>query len=409
MLELNQICLGTTSTNHKSVYLSADDRFRHIYALGNADTGKTNTMKSAITQDIKLGNGVLLIDSFDEIADEIFQNIPSNRKNDVILFSTNLNEIEFSLNIFDFNNQYSQNLDQAIENSFNLLNDLYDLTKTLGEKAKEYTISLIKLLLSDTNSGYTIVNFNQLLADIKYREFKLSKIQDQDLINFWNKCCTDENEVKYFNDFSIYFIAKLKPLINNGKVLNIINKAKNSINFRNAIDEQKIILISLAKGYICESSTEYLGKLIIQNIIQAGLSRSDRLKFLPDGKSENINPQNRPNFFIYIDEMHNFISGSLTRSLEEISRYRIGVYLINQFISQIIQNSSETVWHSLLANCGTLLLYKCTLKDAEYLQPIFKTLSTAQLNNPEKYAFNAIILENGIKSEPLTIKTDYLN
>jgi hypothetical protein len=83
------VYLGKSSARgqNKDIYIKTEDRFRHIYSLGGSGSGKTVTMNNVALQDIKMGNGVCVVDPHGESIDDLLRRIPPERLDDVIVFS----------------------------------------------------------------------------------------------------------------------------------------------------------------------------------------------------------------------------------------------------------------------------------------------------------------------------------
>lgn len=135
----------------------------------------------------------------------------------------------------------------------------------------------------------------------------------------------------------------------------------------------------------------------------AGMGRSDGLRYNEDGTTEEITPDQRPPFFVYIDEMQNFLFDAIPKALEEIRKYKIGFYLAHQFIKQVIVSGDERIKDSIMANCATKFIYRCSADDAKYLESEFTPLSVPDIANPEARTYNAIMLVDGQRTSPFNI------
>ena len=60
--------------------IKADDRRRHVYAIGKTGMGKTNLIQNMAIQDIQSGKGVAIVDPHGEFAGKLFKSY-SKRKN----------------------------------------------------------------------------------------------------------------------------------------------------------------------------------------------------------------------------------------------------------------------------------------------------------------------------------------
>jgi len=66
--------------------ISASNRRRHVYVIGQTGTGKSTLLKSLIAQDIAAGEGLALIDPHGDLVDEVLDLIPGHRIDDIIIF-----------------------------------------------------------------------------------------------------------------------------------------------------------------------------------------------------------------------------------------------------------------------------------------------------------------------------------
>ena len=77
------------------------DRRQHMYVIGKTGVGKTAFLKNMALQDINNGEGLAIIDPHGEFVEEILDNIPSHRVNDVVYFNPADMEHPVSFNIMD--------------------------------------------------------------------------------------------------------------------------------------------------------------------------------------------------------------------------------------------------------------------------------------------------------------------
>lgn len=70
----------------KEVRITDDDRRRHVYAIGQTGTGKSNFLANMILGDIRRGKGVAVIDPHGDLVEDILGAVPPERQEEVILF-----------------------------------------------------------------------------------------------------------------------------------------------------------------------------------------------------------------------------------------------------------------------------------------------------------------------------------
>src|SRR5271168_2448547 len=79
--------------------ISAADHRHHVYIIGKTGSGKTTLLRNLLIQHIALGHGVALIDPHGDLAEELLQNIPSERTDHLVYFNPGDLEFPIGLNL----------------------------------------------------------------------------------------------------------------------------------------------------------------------------------------------------------------------------------------------------------------------------------------------------------------------
>lgn len=120
-----------------------------------------------------------------------------------------------------------------------------------------------------------------------------------------------------------YIVSKFGRFVTNKMIRNIIGQSKSSFDFRECMDNGKILLINLSKGKIGEENSNFLGLILVPKILMAAMSRQD------------ISEEKRRDFFVYVDEFQNFATPDFAQILSEARKYRLSLTVANQFIGQM--------------------------------------------------------------------------
>jgi type IV secretory pathway TraG/TraD family ATPase VirD4 len=156
--------------------------------------------------------------------------------------------------------------------------------------------------------------------------------------------------------------AAIAPLLNRlGEMFatdmlrNILGQPLNRFDFREIIDNRKILLVKLSKGTIGADNASLLGSIIIAKVYAAAMSRAD------------LAPEERRDFYFYIDEFQNFATPSFVEILSESRKYKLNFTLANQFLGQL----SADIRRTLFGNVGNLLTFRVSGEDAAILAQEF--------------------------------------
>jgi Helicase HerA, central domain/TraM recognition site of TraD and TraG len=396
--------MAKSGSQSKEVNVKMEDRFRHNYILGGTGSGKSVLMTQMILQDIQMGNGVCVVDPHGETIDDLLLRMPKERQDDVIIFSPSFTDFPLGLNLLEYDRLQPSQRTTMIDTLFSIWDKLYDLKATGGPMFESYMTNAMRLVMSHEASGSTLMEIPKVLTNEDYRAFKLAMCDDQQVRDFWEKEAQKAGGDAALENMVPYITSKLNKFVTNDFIRPMIGQQKSAINFRLAMDTKKIVLLKLEKGLIGEQSAYLLGMVVIGNLLNAGMGRNDGKRYNEDGTTTPILASERPPFFIYIDEMQNFLFDAIPKALEEVRKYKVGLTLAHQFVKQVINKGDERIKDSILANCASKYIFRCNAEDAELLSKEFSPiLSVPDLINPEKFTCNAILLLDGQKSTPFNI------
>ena len=156
------------------------------------------------------------------------------------------------------------------------------------------------------------------------------------------------------------------------------------------LDERKILIANLSKGEIGEDTSSLLGSMLITSIQLASLFRSTRRE------------QDRTPFYLYVDEMHSFISLSFVDILAEARKYKLSLFLTHQYIDQV----HEKIRSAIFGNVGTIISFRIGANDAHALAKEFHPIfSEDDLINLPRYSMYLKLMIDGATSKPFSAVT----
>lgn len=340
----------------RPVYIGEDDRRRHMYIIGKTGTGKTELLKDLIMQDIKAGKGICFMDPHGDAVQDILKMIPPERAEEVIYFNPADSERPMGLNLLEARTEDQKHF--IATSVINMMYKLYDPYKTgiIGPRFEHAVRNAI--LTAFAQEGATFVEVVRILTDPSFVQELLPKVDDPVVRRYWTDQIAQTAEF-HKSEVLDYIVSKFGRFVTNKMMRNIIGQSQSAFNFRNVMDESKILLINLSKGELGEENSNFLGLVLVPRILMAAMSRAD------------VEEEKRRDFYLYVDEFQNFATPDFAQILSEARKYRLNLCVANQFIGQV----DEEVKNAVFGNVGTLITFRVGVTDANYLarefQPVF--------------------------------------
>lgn len=363
----------------KPIHIETNDRRRHMYIIGKTGVGKSEFQKDMILQDIRNGQGVCVIDPHDLI-DKLLPLIPPERAEDVILFDPSDTERPMGLNMLEAQTEEQKHL--VVTSIIGLMYKLFDPHQTgiIGPRFEHAVRNAMLTVMAEP--GNTFVEVMRALTDPGFVQELLPKVNDPIIRRYWTDQMAQTSDF-HKSEVLDYITSKFGRFVTNKMMRNIIGQSKSSFNFRDIMDQGKILLISLAKGKIGEENSNFLGLILVPKILVAAMSRQD----IPEDK--------RRDFYLYVDEFQNFATPDFAQILSEARKYRLNLCVANQFIGQM----EEDIKNAIFGNVGTIVSFRVGVTDANYLQHEFQpTFTESDLINIE--AFHAYV-KTQVNGEPV--------
>ncbi|MEI7765055.1 MAG: TraM recognition domain-containing protein [bacterium] len=371
------------------IRMAREDRVRHMYVIGQTGTGKTNIMLNMITQDIKNGDGCCYIDPHGTDIQTILSRIPKERIDDVIYFDPAYTARPMGLNMLEFDPKYPEQKTFVVNELMGIFNKLFDMKTSGGPMFEQYFKNSAFLIMEDPASGCTLLEISRVLVDKEFRDMKLSKCRNPIIKQFWVAAEQTTGDQGLAN-FVPYITSKFDNFISNDIMRPVVLQEKSVFNFREIMDNKKILLVNLSKGRLGEMNANLIGLLLVGKIQMAALSRVDMF-----GQKMN-------DFYLYIDEFQNVTTDSISSILSEARKYRLSLNIAHQYISQL----EEGIKNAVFGNVGSMAVFRVSSEDAEFLekrfQPTFKAADIMKLDNYNAY-MNMLV--NGQPTKPFNMHT----
>lgn len=402
-----------TKDHPQMAKISEQDRSTHFYVIGATGTGKTKFLEFLIQQDIEKGNGFGVIDPHGDLIESI-KGFYAKKYYDY----EDEKEISERVILID-------PTDPDFTVTFNPLESLPGVS--IAEQVNELISSFRKIwsdswgtrmedlmrnsLISLSEANLTLEELSHFLTDRTFREVVLEKVKNPIAKEYFQRfnALTDRGQISWIEPI----MNKINAIFSDERIRQIFSSPKSSFNFRDIIDNKKVLLVKLDKGRL-KDSADLLGSLLMAKIQMAAFSRSD------------ISLNKRTPFYLYIDEFQNFATESFSIILSEARKYGLRLIMSHQTLSQIPDELRSLI----LGNTGIQVYFRLNRQDASLLckeafdysgyqvktmsnlRPIFWSYSeewehkTEELQNlPPRFCYVKHKIEGGI----IPIKTENID
>ena len=355
----HELRLGQNLHNGQTmpVTLDASQRIRHMHVIGASGTGKSTFLLNLILQDIENGEGVAVLDPHGDLIDQLLERIPESRHKDVVLLDPSDEDYPIGFNILSAHSELEKQL---------LASDLASVFRRLSTSWGDQMTSVLGnaiLAFLESERGGTLADLRRFLVEREFREDFLSTVKDREVVYYWRKefpLLTGKPQAPLLTRLDIFLRPKL--------IRHMVAQRENRLDFARIMNQGQIFLAKLSQGAIGEENAYLLGTLIVSKFHQMALSRQE------------LQETGRRNFYLYIDEFHNFITPSMASILSGARKYHLGLILAHQELRQLGSRDME-VTSAVLANPYSRVCFRLGDEDARKLQDGFSFFDARDLQN----------------------------
>ncbi len=372
----------------KEIRIKTEDRFRHFYVIWQTGTWKSSILQVMARQDLKNWNGIAVMDPHWDLAKDLLPFIPRERADDVIYFDPSDESRPMWLNLFEANNQDDK--EKVAQDAMNIMIKLF-WNEIFGPRLQDYFRNWA-LTLMDYPQGWTIVDIVRLFTDEDFRKDRVRNLKNPIVRNWWDKTYASMWDREKW-EIIPYFSAKFGQFITNSMMRNILGQTKSSFDVSEVMQSGKILLINLSKWLIWDLNSELLWLIIVNKIQMAAMKR------------QQMDKEDRKDFFLYIDEFQNYITPSIESILSEARKYRLWLVLAHQYLWQLeksdaLTKSNLNLKNAIFGNVWTIMSYKIWPEDWEFLAKYYAPTFTDQdLVNMDKFKS---VMKLSIDQQPST-------
>ncbi len=387
----------------RPVRIPTPDRSRHVYVVGATGTGKSTLLYNMIVQDMRAGRGVGLIDPHGDLFRRVLEAVPPRRAADVVLMDFTDFGFVPGVNLLEVRGRRPElQRGFAVNEMIRIFDRLYDLRQTGGPIFEQYMRNALLLALNARGHRATLLDACRIFECSAYRSRLLGRCTDPQVVHFWR----GQAEVAFgeasLANLTPYITSKVNQFVQNPLIRCIVGQERSTVDIARIMEEGRILLVNLAKGLLGDLDAQLLGMILMGKIFQAGLSRAA----LPEHR--------RTPFHLFVDEFQNFCTETVSHMLSEARKFGLHLVLANQSLQQIARYHAPGqaapegggVLGAVLANAGTLVVFRTSPMDAPHLQPfVGRELSAQDLQELPDFHAVVRLLVRGSPFRPFVLRT----
>jgi len=345
-----------------AIGLSTAERERHVYILGGTGNGKSTVLEYAIVQDLEAGKGLAVIDPHGDLAQDLLRHIPKHRIKDVVY----LNPIDIThpigINLLELPTGLSDNdllleKGRVTEAAVSVLRKVFSDDEANAHRIEAMLRNTIRTAFTVENA--TLFTVLKLLRNKDFRNAVVSKLDDQDLKDFWQGEFSAAGEWQRVS-MSKGLTARIDRFNSDEPTRRILEQPKSTINFEDIIDSGKILICNFAEGELGEDTSALFGTTILA-----------KLKLAAERRARMAQADRRP-FYLYVDEFQNFATTPFVKMLSASRKYKLFLTIAQQSTAQ---QDEQRLTEAILANVSTVICFRTgSPLDEDLLLPRFRPL-----------------------------------
>lgn len=384
------LCIGQAVTNgggRLPVRLSVEERLRHVHVLGRTGTGKSSALAGMVRELAAGSDGALVADPHGQLCDRILAELPDEARDRVWVIRCGDVDNPVPMNPLAETDPVRRDI--AINDVCATFQYLFDKNYTgiVGPRFQERVAMTLRALAAEHGPRASLLDVPNAVTSDAFMDAAVKKSGDQRLQTWWR---TDKLE-RRSNDHGqvvAWVNSKFEAFSSTAAMRGILGSGVDAIDFAEAMDDGRIILVDLSKAELGEAASRLLGFLYLSRVWNAALRRT--------------RPE-RP-FTVVIDEAHTLIAGALTNMLTEGRKFGLSVVMAHQYLEQLDADLRPAVD----GNVATTIAFRCAVGDAAEIYNRFggRVDPSVLVTLPELTAVS-LRTANAEPSQPHTLVIDH--
>jgi DNA helicase HerA-like ATPase len=338
--------LGADILTGEQVTISLEEQRLGQYVIGSAGTGKTTLLDNMIHSVASQGHGFCLIEPHGSLVRSVISSLPPDLLKKVILIDlADSGELPVGINLFSCPQPRTIKTIAAVSS---FVSHVFEKVWGAGNETPRLMMVLraITRTLIDNSPDATFTEIPLLIQHEGIRQLMAKNITNSSIASFWESY--NHRSQRDRDELTASTLNKVVSFLDQDMIRNIVGQSKTTLNFREIMDEGRILLVSLSPQY--EEASRLIGSVLIGQILMAAFSRSDT----PE-------EERRP-FFLFCDEYQRFATSDFATLLAEARKFKIITVLSNQTLAQL-----DEINQAAALQAGNIISFRTNGEDSKVL------------------------------------------
>ncbi len=342
------------------VHMSQEALWGHVFMVAKTQAGKSTLMGHLATAVMRQTErrALVVIDPHGDLVRSLLPLVPRERVSDVVYVDFSEKERVIGLNLLDV--RQGRDEDLIVSNIIHVGELVW--SEFWGPRMEDVLRFSVRTLLTANQKliergepQFTILDVPPLLQLANFRHRVIGDfIKSKELLEWWTSYFEPINpnfQLEIINPV----LTKLHRFAEHTIVRLVAGQSSSTVNFRELLNERKILLVNTATGIIGGDAGNLLGAVIV-----------DFVNFAVREQMAIPDSQARARVVLVLDEFQSTIGIDYQGLLAELQKMGAGCMLATQALGQLKAISAK-LHASIFSNIASLFVFQTSAEDAEFL------------------------------------------
>jgi hypothetical protein len=365
----------------RPVGISMNDALFHTIALGPTGSGKSTALLNLISDDMKAGRSVVVIDPKKDLVTDLLAQIPASRTDDVVILDPT-QPLPVGLNPLIVPGTSPELIADGITKIFK---DLFP--NTFGPRMSD--VLQAALLTLAHQEGASLTWLIPLLTDARFRRGLVEKVDPDTLGGFWEEY--EGLSPRQQAQFIAPVLSRLRQFLLRPSLRRVLDQSQPRFDLVDIFTKPRILLVPINAGLLGNDAARLLGSLLVTQLWQLTLARAE----LPTASRRLVS--------IYVDEAQEFLrlGGDLEDALARSRSLGVAWHVAHQFRSQMPKETRAALDN----NAKNKLVFRLEAEDAKAMASMAPGLEAEDFMSLPSYTAYTRLVRDGEQLDWVSVET----